>query len=297
MDERISLIQKIGLGTAQFGFDYGIANKRGKVPEAEVFEILNFAWEQGINVIDTAAGYGDSEDILGRFFEKSGLNYRVVSKAPALENKNLNNFMDGLKTTLGRLKQEKIYAYLIHKFDDIVEQEFLLKQLRQSKEEGLVEKIGFSLYRVEELQYLIDRNISFDILQVPYNIFDQRFAEHFRSLKSKGVEIHARSAFLQGLFFLSVDELSENMRSARGHLKKLQSISSERGIPIRYLCLCFVLLNSHLDKIIIGVDSAAQLRQNMAFTDYLSKTNEIYEQLKRLEMKDEQVILPFLWKR
>lgn len=297
MDDRISLIQKIGLGTVQFGSDYGIANKRGKVSESEAFEILNFAWEQGINTVDTAAAYWDSEGILGRFFEKSGLNYRVVSKVPAFESKNFNSLKNGLKKTLARLKQEKIYGYLIHKFDDIIEQKSLLSELQQSKKEGFVEKIGFSLYRVEELQYLLDRNIPFDILQIPYNIFDQRFAEYFQSLKNRGVEIHTRSAFLQGLFFLRADELNENMRSARGYLKKLRNISSELGIPIPHLCLCFVLLNPHLDKTIIGVDSMVQLKQNMIFTDYISKTNEIYEQLKGFAMEDEQVILPFLWEQ
>ena len=297
MDNRPSLIQKIGLGTAQFGSPYGIANKEGKISESEAAKILNFAWDQGVNTLDTAAAYGDSEDVLGRFLVKSGFNYRVVSKAPALNVGNVNTFGDQLNATLVRLRQKKIYGYLIHKFDDIKEYESLLNELQKSKKEELVEKIGFSLYRVEELQYLLDRKIAFDLLQVPYNIFDQRFAGHFQALKSKGVEIHVRSAFLQGLFFLKVDELSQQMHAARGNLKKLQTISAELDIPISHLCLCFVLLNPYLDKVIIGVDSLAQLRQNLGFTNYIQKMNEIYDQCKGLDIEDEQVILPFLWEQ
>ena len=295
MNDRISVIQRIGLGTVQFGFDYGIANKRGKIPESEVFEILNFAWKQGVDTLDTAAAYGGSEDILGRFIEKSGFNYRVVSKSSEFDGKGSNCLMDGLKETLGRLRQERIYGYLIHKFGNIAEQKLLLDELQEIKRAGLVEKIGFSLYRIEELQYLLDQNIPFDILQVPYNIFDQRFAKHFRSLKTRGVEIHTRSVFLQGLFFLEADELSEEMQGGRDSLKKLRDVSSEQGIPIQYLCLCFVLLNSYLDRVIIGIDSIDQVKQNIDFTDYMAKTEEFYGRLEELEIEDEQVILPFLW--
>ncbi|MCK5503782.1 MAG: aldo/keto reductase, partial [Thermodesulfovibrionia bacterium] len=151
--------------------------------------------------------------------------------------------------------------------------------------------------RAEELQYLLDRNIPFDILQAPYSIFDQRFAKHFRSLKTKGIEVHVRSVFLQGLFFLDTKELSGAMEMGRDNLKKLHDISSEQDVPLQYLCLCFVLLNAYLDKVIIGVDSIDQLRQNMDFVNYMAKTEEVYGQLENLKVEDEEVILPFLWEQ
>jgi len=143
---------------------------------------------------------------------------------------------------------------------------------------------------------LLKNNTRLDIVQVPYNIFDQRFENYFPILREMEVEIHTRSVFLQGLFFLNTDRLSENFQPAKDMIEKLRKISTNHKIPIHSLCLCFALLNPFIDKVIIGVDSLNQLRQDISSIEYLDKTKNIYELLKSLKFHNEEVILPYNWK-
>ncbi len=287
-------MQKIGLGTAQFGSAYGIANRRGKVPESEIGEILQWAGTQQISVLDTALSYGDSEEILGRLLNGASLNYKIVSKAPDL-NGGKTTLKENLKKTLERLKQKSVYGYLIHNFNNLLEQGSLADDLKQLKQEGLVQETGFSLYRPQELEYLLDRQIQFDIIQIPYNIFDQRFEPYLPLLVERNVEIHTRSVFLQGLFFLDSQEIKGTLKAAEPQLKKLRDISTQANIPIGYLCLCFVLLNPFIDHVIIGIDSMEQLRQNLRSLDYMDEVKSFQQELKNLCVANEDILLPFRW--
>ena len=294
MQNKAHILQRIGLGTAQFGSAYGIANQRGKIPESETHEILQWAQSQQISVLDTAAAYGHTEEILGRLRDKSPLNFKIVSKAADLESEK-NSLRGNLEKTLSRLRQKSIYGYLIHHFNNFLKQEGLSHDLKKLKQEGLVEKIGFSLYHPQELEYLLDHQIDFDMIQVPYNIFDQRFEPYFPLLVERNIEIHTRSVFLQGLFFLNNQQIKASLSAAWPQLKKLQDISAQAGIPLSYVCLCFVLLNPFIDYIIIGVDSIDQLKQNLRFAEYMAPVKSIYRELCSLSIDNEDILLPFRW--
>lgn len=290
-------MNKICLGTAQFGLDYGIANKKGKISKEEVFEILDYAYNKGIMTLDTAHSYGESEERIGEFISESKNTYNIISKLPPLDNSELNVESYYLET-LQRLRQEKIYGYLIHRFDDLTSYKGnLWIELRSLKERGLLNKAGTSLYKTEELRYLLDNNIAFDIIQVPYNIFDQRFHQYFPALKKKDVKIFARSIFLQGLFFAEDDIIEKYFASSKKMIELLRNISKEHDIPANAIYLCFALLNPFIDKVIIGVDSLSQLKENIDSLAYIKKVEGIYQMLESLKFYDENVILPFNWKR
>ena len=268
------MLNKLSLGTVQFGLNYGIANKIGQISREDVFKILEFAHKEGIDTLDTAYSYGESEEIIGQFISKSDRNFNIISKAPNAS---------AITETLSRLKQTKIYGYLAHNPQD-------LKELEAVKQKGLVNKIGISVYNPEELNYNVD------IVQAPYNIFDQRFEEYFPILKEKNIEIHTRSAFLQGLFFLEMDRIDKDFKPAKEVIEKLHHISLDCKIPIHALCLGFVLLNPFIDKVIIGVDSIEQLKENIHSVQCLDRVRNIYELLKSLKFHNEEVILPYNWK-
>ncbi|MEW5766974.1 MAG: aldo/keto reductase [bacterium] len=295
------LLKRLALGTVQFGLPYGIANRVGKLTEKEAFTILELAHKEGIDTLDTAYSYGESEEIIGEFISQSGKNFNIISKLPYLEkegisNKDVSVVEKYCAKTLNRLKQPQIYGYLVHKFDNILKYKDLWKVLESLKQRGLISKIGASLYRPDELEYLLNNHIHFDIIQVPYNIFDQRFDEYFPILKKMGVEIYTRSVFLQGLFFLEMDRIDKDFKPARDKVAKLRGISAGYNIPLNSLCLCFVLLNSFIDRVIIGIDSMEHLKQNVASVEYLDKVENLYELVKSLKIHDEQIILPYNWK-
>jgi len=290
------MIQKLAIGTAQFGTKYGIANKRGQIPKQEVFKILDYAYQFGVNTLDTAYIYGESEEIIGEFIYKSGKDFYVVSKLPDINGKESSEINGHIIESLERLKTSKLYGYLIHKFDNYIQNGGIWEILMNLKKQGIVEKIGFSLYHPQELDILFDRKIKFDLIQLPYNIFDRRFERYFILLKDQNVEIHIRSIFLQGLFFLSPDDLPPKLKKAEKYLTQLQRLSKKYNLPINAICMNFVLTNPYIDKVLIGVDSLKQLEENIRAIDYYNKVENLKEMLSRLELNNEEILLPCRWK-
>ena len=290
-----SLLSKLCLGTVQFGLDYGIANKRGKVPKEEAFGILSYARDRGIDTLDTAFSYGESEKVIGDFIAENRLKFKIISKTPELDSYSPKGVENMLFESLASLRQKSIYAYLIHRFEDFLKYEGFWPTLEEIKKRKIVKKIGFSIYRPQEIEVILDKNIDVDIIQVPYSIFDRRFEDYFDILKERGIEIYTRSAFLQGLAFLNLDELENDLEEARGHLEALEQIAAENGISKNAICLNFVLLNPLIDRVVIGVDSLNHIKENIENIIFLEKVKEIYGRLKELRIDNEEIILPQRW--
>ena len=291
------MLDRLSLGTVQFGSAYGISNKTGKIPKEEVFKILEYAHKEGIDTLDTAYAYGDSEQIIGEFISKAGYLFNIISKLPDLKDYNILEADRFCSETLKRLRQPKIYGYLTHRFDNILMYKGLLDKLESLKQKGFVQKVGVSLYKTEELQYLLNNNIHFDIIQVPYSIFDRRFESSFGLLREKNVEIYVRSVFLQGLVFLKPYDLPKNLIKARDYIIKLQSLASEYNVSVNGLCLNFVLLNTYIDKVIIGVESLKHLKKNIKDIESIEKVRDIQDILNNLHIEDENIILPYKWSK
>lgn len=253
------LSHKIGLGTVQFGLPYGISNTNGQTSSAEVKSILNLAIKNGISCIDTASAYGNAEQVLG---ENDLKPFRIVSKyiSPTKENP-LNT---QLQNTLSYLKVEKLYAYLAHRPTEILADSTQWEILKEKKSAGFMEKIGFSLNDPSELSDLLDAGFLPDIIQVPYNFIDNRFEKKMIDLKSKGCEIHTRSAFLQGLFFKNVDSLPSFFDAVKPLIKDIQNQTKY----ISGSLLNFVLAKPFVDKVIIGVENTLQLQNNLNDLSY-----------------------------
>lgn len=284
-------MNKIALGTAQFGLDYGIHNKQGRIPKREAFEILEYAASRGIEILDTAPTYGVSETVLGEFLGGRPGEFNVVSKLPAGA-KNVQ----ALKESLERLRTDVLYGYLVHDFGSFLEYPSVWNDLIQCRESGQVRKIGFSLYYPRDFDVLREMQICPDLIQVPYNIFDQRFAVVFPALKEDGVEIHVRSTFLQGLLLKTAHELDEQFVEIRPKLARLQALAAGAGVSVSTLCLSFVLGNPSIDQVVVGVDNLDNLRQNLDDAARAEDFRPLGPELEKLRENEEGIILPFLWK-
>jgi aryl-alcohol dehydrogenase-like predicted oxidoreductase len=283
---------KICLGSAQFGLDYGINNIHGKVALNEVINILNYACQNNITMIDTAYAYGDSEFVLGKSPSKIKEKFQIITKYPA---KQMLSPSVWIETSLKRLKVKNVYGYLFHNYSIFQEHPEYVEDLLKIKECGKTAKIGFSLYYPAEAEFILQNNIPCDIVQVPYNIFDQRFEKIFPDLKARGIEIHIRSVFLQGLFFINPDELDKYFISIQHSLRELYKFAEENKINIAALCMGFAEANGNIDKIVIGVDSLDNLQINICTYNKLSDSSIDYQQVKSFAVLDEHIILPFNW--
>jgi len=250
----MSILQsKIGIGTVQFGVDYGISNKQGKTSTLEVEKILEFASEKGVMYLDTAYAYGNAEDVLGKFNLSK---FRVISKYIPKENISLE---EQLNTSLNRLKVDALYGYMAHRPLDLLSDNGKnLEILVGYKSKGYVQKVGASFNSVNEIQPFLDNGINLDIIQFPYNYLDRRFEQIMKILKAKGCEIHTRSAFMQGLFFCDVNSLSSFFNEIKSVLKQIQNYPNLSGQLLK-----FVLEKDFVDVANIGVNNLAQLQENL----------------------------------
>ena len=274
------LKHKIGLGTVQFGVPYGISNSTGQTKPEEVNKILQYAIANNITMLDTASAYGNAEEVLG---ENDLSKFSIVSKyiSPAAG----KSIEEQLQNTLAHLQAKKLYGYLAHRPSEIVEDASQWKIIKDFQQKGLVEKIGFSLNTTEELKVLLDKNFIPDLIQVPYNYFDNRFEDLMKRLKDKGCEIHTRSAFLQGLFFKDSNTLPGFFDAVKPLIKKVQQQTKNvSGALLRY-----VATKPFIDKVIIGVENLQQLQTNISDL-------QIEFELEKNSIKiPEQILMPVHW--
>ncbi|MHB8917538.1 MAG: aldo/keto reductase [Desulfocucumaceae bacterium] len=259
---------KLALGTAQFGLDYGISNPEGKTPEEEVGKILSSAARHGVRILDTAALYGTSEEVLGKNLP-SGHQFDIVTKTPGLETKSVaDNSALQLKETflrsLDRLRQSAVYGLMAHDADSLLEESggLLMEQMQKLKGRGLVKKVGASVYTGRQIDLLAER-YHLDIIQLPINILDQRLLAggQLSKLKGKGVEIHARSVFLQGLLLMDPDSLPPYFDRVRDQLRNYRRFIKQLGITPVKAALGFVAGLEEVDVVICGVNNLLQLEE------------------------------------
>lgn len=285
---------KLALGTAQFGLKYGINNKTGKVSLNQAFQILYFAARNGLDVLDTAGAYGNSEELIGEFLKRSGASFKIVSKFSRTEEEEFD-LRQKFEWTLRRLGVKNIYGYLLHQFKDFQKKPKIWEDLKDLKKDKKVQKIGFSLYSPDELKILLREKVKFDLVQVPYSVFDRRFEKEFAKLKKLKVEVHVRSVFLQGAAFMAPPELPPHLLKLKASLIKLRDSALLNRVSVSALCLNFVTANPNVDRIVAGVDSLSQFNQNLTDIRPISGFKKILPILKELAVEDENVLLPYRW--
>ena len=290
------LAQRLCLGTATFGLDYGVANTTGQIAPQDVYGILETSLAAGVDTWDTAVAYGTSERVLGDFLQQTEQRPAVISKLPTEMGKNVSSTVEQVvHGSLERLNLNQLYGYLIHDFDDFSRDERIVDALLALQKKGVIKKVGFSLYLPSQLETLLEKGIPFDIVQVPYSLFDRRFSGLFPELCERGIEIHVRSVFLQGLMFLEPDILSGSLVEARPRVDLLRLIAADNGLSVGAIALNYVLGNPWLDKVVLGVDTLSQLQQSLGWLAWHDRVLVLEEALTPLATDNEMLVLPYKW--
>ena len=292
-------IRKLGLGTVQFGLAYGVTNERGRVPAAEAEAIVGAALAAGIDLFDTAAAYGDSESVLGNALGSRG-DLCIVSKLPPLAadrigEAEIEQCRAALQRSLAQLRRPSIYALLLHRPDDLRKPgaERLVALLAELKGAGTVVKIGVSAYDRAQIELALDR-LPLDAVQVPVNLFDQRLLQDgtLDRLQRRRVEVHARSAFLQGALLAEPSSLPGHFAPHRDRLNAVSMAAGRAGLSRLALCLRFVLNQPVIDRVIVGVTAVAELRQILAAA---TDATPLPDDLAALASDDPRLVNPALW--
>jgi aryl-alcohol dehydrogenase-like predicted oxidoreductase len=258
---------RFALGTVQFGASYGIANTIGQVSHKETALILGHAWSAGMDTLDTAIGYGESEQRLGEAGVKQ---WQIISKLPEIPKActNITSWVkDSVMDSIGRLGVPRLRGLLLHRSQQLLEPqgEALYKALVAIREQGKVEKIGISIYSPEELDALWP-HYSFDLVQSPFNILDRRLITSgwLARLNQTGTEVHIRSVFLQGLLLMDAAKRPEKFNRWKSLWDEWHNWLKGHKLTPLQTCVGFAQSQPEISRIILGVDSLQHLKDIIA---------------------------------
>jgi aryl-alcohol dehydrogenase-like predicted oxidoreductase len=284
---------RITIGTAQFGRRYGVSNQSGMVSMTDAEKILEEASSYGIDALDTAISYGKSEEILGKIGVKS---WRIISKIPRLPDNitDISSFvLQQIETSLNRLNVDSLDGLLMHDPSQLLEKpgHLIYQALSDFKAQGLIKNIGLSIYDPTNLGRLIEER-RFDILQSPYNVFDQRIIDSgwLERMDRENIAFHARSIFLQGLLLMKKRPLFFNRWSINFDYWN-QWLSKEGLTPLEG-CLYCAISNLSAKKIIVGLDSLEHLQQ---IRDAILKVENIKIEIPQFGIQDLTLLNPGKW--
>ncbi|MDD3840533.1 MAG: aldo/keto reductase [Clostridia bacterium] len=267
-------ISKFTLGTAQLGYDYGVANKIGRLSKEQSFDVLKTAVDHGVISLDTAPSYGNSEQILGEFFSNKCSAIKdatVVTKISHVEGDGNIGYSDienqvaqSVDSSLNRLKMESIPVCLMHNADYVKAFDgAITESMQKLKAEGKIKNIGVSVYTPEDVELVLKMGV-FDAIQIPINIFDHRLIKTglLNELDKSGMIVFCRSVFLQGLFAMNPDEVPPYLEIAKKPLKRLGELAQKAGCTPIDLALIYIRDLKEIDSLVIGCETPEQVENN-----------------------------------
>lgn len=287
---------KIAIGTAQWGMNYGISNNKGQTSTSEAQNILITAKQVGITLIDTASLYGDAEVVLGKINTNS---FSISSKTPHFQSEmitedDVNLLIQSLDTTLKRLKRSSLYCLFIHNVEDLfaLQGSLLIKALEELKDQNKFLKIGLSVYDSTQIERALEL-ITPDVIQIPLSIFDQRLLLDgtIQKLYSLGIEIHARSIFLQGLMLMNIADIPAYFTPWLDHIKLWHSFCSDVKMLPQVAALQWACSIKEISNVIVGIQNVAQLEELVSFDHELLDRNYSF-----LARPEKEFVNPSLWR-
>lgn len=288
----IKNISQVVLGSAQFGLNYGVSNITGRPQRSEVNEILYRGFELGIRELDTAPSYGDAESIIVEVMKDD---YRINTKLLSCKYYNNELVIKSLEYSI-KIFGRNLNSIAVHKVEDLCDENLMLiiESLRRSNKNI---KIGVSIYNLEDLN-IIDNSFNPDFIQLPFNIYDQRFKDNklLSDFKLRGCEVHVRSVFLQGLLLMSISDVPLDLAPVISSHKKLIEYSRSHDMSIYKMCLSWVMNQDWVDKIVVGVNDIMQLELLVETINEIIREGYTSVDFSRFKINDPLIINPTNWK-
>lgn len=298
---RFGCAERLGLGTVQFGLDYGVTNAGGRVPADAVAAILDYARARGVRLLDTASLYGESEAVLGELSASAA--FDIVTKTPKFGSchspaEAASLLRSGMDRSLSNLRADAVHGLLLHDAGDLLGPfgEALWRGLEDLRSQRLVAHIGASVYDGREIDTILGR-YGPDIIQLPTNAVDLRLATggQLDRLARRGVEVHARSIFLQGLLLQPPAAVEERFAAIRPSLAGLRDRFAAAGFSMMEGLIASVLSRRGIERIIVGCTSVGELAEIAAAVQAVGDRILDFD-LDPFAIDDPQLLNPALWR-
>ena len=296
---------RLCIGTVQFGMDYGVQG--GKRPAVEdAVAMLDYATQNGVDAIDTAAAYGTAEEVVGEFLSRKTLpreTLQVISKfgTNIFEGASVADYAVRLRaaaeTSLKRLKSDYLNAYICH-VPTAAGDSAIIAAMAALKASGLVRHVGFSVYDPDQARACLTAD-AVDFIQSPFSFLDRRMETSgaLAAAGAKGVDLHTRSAFVQGLMLMDVEKIPERLAATRPVISDLEAACAEAGLSRRALALAFVKSNPNVSHLVFGVDNMEQLKEIVSDFDRPVDSGAVKSIAGRFAAVDPSIFLPNNWKK
>ncbi len=264
-------IERLSLGTAQLGGHYGISNTGGEIQHTDAQGIIEAAVMRGITMVDTAPAYGEAESIVGRALLSEPA-VQITTKLPSVGSISFGSarslqdaLVESLMASLQRLARSSVDVVLVHNVEDLLGRDGLAvaSALRVIKSRGLAHRIGISAYTLEQVEEATEMFVP-DVVQLPISVYDQRLIRNhgIETLSASGIEVHARSIFLQGLILMSPEAVERKFGlAARSHQEQFHSACDDFGTTPLEVCMDFARQIVGLSRIVIGATSPSEIMQ------------------------------------
>lgn len=293
-----SNISRLCLGCAQLGMDYGVANRTGGINESTALNMLQFASECGVDVLDTAQAYGESERRIGLFLanSKNSTLFKVVTKVNPVS-KSPTEWENDLRESLNTLGQDSLFCLMAHRaalLHDPAWEGFI----RKSKADETVLFSGVSIYTPAEFEVAL-RNSEVDIIQAPINPFDDRLVSSglITQAQEQGKLIFFRSIFLQGALLLASDDLPNYLEFARSWINRWNQCVNRSSLSAQEILFRYVWNSFPEAVIIFGAETAQQIKENLSLISASALPPNLMDEIKTLTKEvPVRLLNPAEWK-
>jgi len=273
MMEYNNSISKLTLGTVQLGLNYGIANNEGKPDEEKAFRIFDSALASGVNCIDTAADYGDSEKVIGKYLSAYKIRRSDISIVTKFQLGKISAsdveivMMRSVEKSLKNLNTDYLDILLIHNAKEYSTfGNKITKVYENLLDKGIIKLAGASCYEFDEIEVMLENDI-YHAFQIPVNMLDMRITKGDGARRLQNKLVFARSVFLQGLFYLNPTNLKGNLKEIGKYLIKINEIAEEMNISVAQLAVSYVKSLKYVNSLVIGADNPEHIHENAKLID------------------------------
>lgn len=282
-------VSKISLGTVQLGLNYGIANNLGQPSEAQSFEMLATALDNGITGIDTARAYGESEKVLGHFFKTRRDLPFITTKVPRFDADSdaelEKKIIESVETSLETLGVPKVDNIMLHNaYNLTVRGDATARVMGSLIGRGYCDMVGASVYTADDVHEIF-KHEEYTATQIPMSVFDQRLISGgiVEELRQRNFTVFVRSVFLQGLFFLDPETITDPilLQYAKPGILKLRDAAEKEGMSVEELAVSFLRDLPGVTGLVLGADTAKQVLDDIKCAEVHDISEETMEMLKR----------------
>jgi len=295
-------VSKMTLGTVQLGLAYGIANNEGKPDETKAFSIIDAALSAGVSCLDTAAGYGDSEKVIGRYLvarkkKRSELTIVTKFKLGEIRSSEVESvMMKSVEQSMKNLNTDYLDILLIHDANEYSSYgNHISKVYEKLLSRGTIKVAGASCYLFSEIEPMLENEI-YHAFQIPVNILDMRITNGEGARKLRDKLVFARSVFLQGLIFMDPLRLKGNLKEIGKYIITINEIASGMNISTAQLAATYVSSLHYIDSLVIGADNPGQVVENARLVDSEPFAQDVLDSIEgRLKGAPDWLFMPSLW--